>query len=271
MRRPHAVGHPRTGRPLQHHWIERHTEPATDLDLIAARIAKEIVRVDDELAVLEQLDLLRDADVVEGDLGAHLRVAGQHRRGSRNSRQLRKSPQPSPIDVREQMVRHVLLVADRTVERRGETRSDRSRDMQSRNIMVRQNRCFFIDFQGGRTGPLQYDLASLLMDPYVALSPKTITVLYGYYVKRLSAHVGCNEPVFRKGFETCAITRNLQILGAFGHLSRNKGKTYFEAYIPRALQTLLKNIEAYHARDRLPGLRNIVQKAERELALSCKR
>ena len=142
------------------------------------------------------------------------------------------------------------------------------RDMQSRNIMVRQNRCFFIDFQGGRTGPLQYDLASLLMDPYVALSPKTITGLYGYYVKRLSAHVGCNEPVFRKGFETCAITRNLQILGAFGHLSRNKGKTYFEAYIPRALQTLLKNLEAYHARDRLPGLRNIVHKAERGLFIS---
>ena len=137
------------------------------------------------------------------------------------------------------------------------------RDMQSRNIMIHQNRCSIIDFQGGRTGPLQYDLASLLMDPYVALSSKTIITLYDYYVKRLSSHGACDEPVFRKGFETCAITRNLQILGAFGHLSRNKGKTYFETYIPGALQTLIKNLEAYHARDRLPGLRKIVQKAEK--------
>lgn len=142
------------------------------------------------------------------------------------------------------------------------------RDMQSRNIMVHQKRCFFIDFQGGRIGPLQYDLASLLMDPYVALSPETITALYNYYIKRLSANEDCDEPTFRKGFETCSITRNLQILGAFGHLSRNKGKTYFETYIPVALQTLLSNLEAYHARNRLPGLRNIVQKAERRL--SCK-
>ncbi len=142
------------------------------------------------------------------------------------------------------------------------------RDLQSRNIMVRQKRCFIIDFQGGRTGPLQYDLASLLMDPYVALSPKTITVLYDYYVKRLLSIVNCDALAFRKGFETCAITRNLQILGAFGHLSRNKGKAYFEAYIPGALQTLLRNLEAYHARNRLPGLRNIVQQAER--TLSCK-
>jgi aminoglycoside/choline kinase family phosphotransferase len=143
------------------------------------------------------------------------------------------------------------------------------RDMQSRNIMVHQNRCFFIDFQGGRTGPLQYDLASLLVDPYVALSPETITELYNYYVERLSANKACDASAFRKGFETCVITRNLQILGAFGHLSRNKGKTYFETYIPMAIQTLLNNLDAYHARNRLPGLRHIVQKAES--ILSCKR
>jgi aminoglycoside/choline kinase family phosphotransferase len=135
------------------------------------------------------------------------------------------------------------------------------RDMQSRNIMIHQKRCFFIDFQGGRTGPLQYDLASLLLDPYVALSTGTVRTLYHYYFKRLSTFLTCDASVFRKGFETCAITRNLQILGAFGHLSRNQGKSYFEGYIPGALQTLVRNLEAYHARDRLPALRAIVQKA----------
>jgi len=135
------------------------------------------------------------------------------------------------------------------------------RDMQSRNIMVHQNRCFIIDYQGGRTGPLQYDLASLLVDPYVALSPKTRKTLYDYYVEQFSSRVVCDEIAFQKGFETCAVTRNLQILGAFGHLSKNKGKHCFEAYIPGALKTLGQNLEQYHARNRLPGLRTIVQKA----------
>ena len=139
------------------------------------------------------------------------------------------------------------------------------RDMQSRNIMVHQSRCYFIDFQGGRTGPLQYDLASLLVDPYVALPPPVVKMLYNYYVKCLSLHGVIDESAFRKGFETCAITRNLQILGAFGHLSRNKGKPYFEAYIPGALHALLKNLDDYHARDRLSGLCRIVQKAEIKL------
>jgi len=143
------------------------------------------------------------------------------------------------------------------------------RDMQSRNIMVQQKRCYIIDYQGGRTGPLQYDLASLLLDPYVALSSNTRMTLYDYYVKQLSSRVVCDASAFLKKYETCAITRNLQILGAFGNLSKNKGKQYFEAYIPAALRTLRQSIENYHARDYLPGLGKIVIKADK--MLSCKR
>jgi aminoglycoside/choline kinase family phosphotransferase/choline kinase len=139
------------------------------------------------------------------------------------------------------------------------------RDFQSRNIMVHQNRCVFIDFQGGRTGPLQYDLASLLYDPYVGLNQSTILTLYHYYIHQLSNQMVCDEPAFRLGFETCAITRNLQILGAFGHLSRNSGKTYFETYIPGALKTLRQNIETYRMNQQLPGLGNIIQAAEKKL------
>ena len=135
------------------------------------------------------------------------------------------------------------------------------RDMQSRNIMVHRNRCIIIDFQGGRIGPLQYDLASLLLDPYVALSPETVSTLYRYYVGRLPLRKDFDETDFRKGFETCCITRNLQILGAFGHLVGNKNKPFFDKYIPVALQTLTTNLHAYHARDRLTGLQKFVQKA----------
>ena len=131
--------------------------------------------------------------------------------------------------------------------------------------MVHQRRISIIDFQGGRIGPLQYDLASLLMDPYVALSKNWVTKLYDYYVKQLLSFGDRATSVFRKGFETCALTRNLQVLGAFGHLSRNLGKHQFEAYIPVAVQTLLENLENHHARHRLIGLHKMVQKAAGKL------
>jgi aminoglycoside/choline kinase family phosphotransferase/UTP-glucose-1-phosphate uridylyltransferase len=135
------------------------------------------------------------------------------------------------------------------------------RDFQSRNIMLHKNRPFFIDFQGGRLGPLQYDLASLLMDPYVGLSKEDVSSLYDYYLERLASYGFYDVAKFRKGFQTCAVTRNLQILGAFGHLSKNKGKHNFEAYIPRALVTLIQNLENHPECHQLPGLQKIVKQA----------
>ncbi len=112
------------------------------------------------------------------------------------------------------------------------------RDMQSRNIMVKDNDSYFIDFQGGRIGPIQYDLASLLIDPYVELPYPLQAHLLNYSVKRLSARVRLDRDKFCTSYTYCAIIRNMQILGAFGYLSRIKGKTYFEKYIPTALKTL---------------------------------
>ncbi len=131
------------------------------------------------------------------------------------------------------------------------------RDMQSRNIMLKDHRIFFIDFQGGRLGPLQYDLASLLIDPYVELPPSIQTPLVDYCIHRL-AEVSAVDPVkFRACYRYCALTRNLQILGAFAFLSRVKGKKQFEKYIPAALRTLRSNLKASN-RQEFPGLTGIV-------------
>jgi len=145
------------------------------------------------------------------------------------------------------------------------------RDFQSRNIMIHQNRCWFIDFQGGRIGPLQYDLASLLIDPYVALPQEVVTWLYQLYVKKLSSLEAIDPSVFQKGFEACAITRNLQILGAFGHLSKNKGKDYFETYIPIALRTLVHNIKNTRYQKHLTGLCGVIHKAAMKLEVRTNR
>ncbi len=119
------------------------------------------------------------------------------------------------------------------------------RDMQSRNIMVREGRCFFIDFQGARFGPLQYDLASLLIDPYVDLPVSVQNQLLEDYMGRLSAYLSIDPDSFRQGYDFCALTRNLQILGAFGYLSRVKRKASFEAYIPTALTGLQNRLNRF--------------------------
>ncbi|MEA2061567.1 MAG: sugar phosphate nucleotidyltransferase [Thermodesulfobacteriota bacterium] len=117
------------------------------------------------------------------------------------------------------------------------------RDLQSRNIMVKNNQLFFIDFQAARKGPLQYDLASLFIDPYVALSAPLQQELLQYSAETISRLTGFDSHMFIKGFRYCALTRNMQILGAFSHLSQNCGKPFFKQFIPLAVKTLEKGIQ----------------------------
>jgi len=125
--------------------------------------------------------------------------------------------------------------------------------------MVKDNRFYFIDFQGGRLGPIQYDLASLLVDPYVELSRSVQNQLLHLSVEILSSLLNVNPNNFLVCYKYCAITRNLQILGAFAYLSRIKGKRYFEKYIPDAIKTLKHNL-AVLGNTEFPGLRSVVEK-----------
>ncbi len=132
------------------------------------------------------------------------------------------------------------------------------RDLQSRNIMIKNNRFYFIDFQGGRLGPVQYDLASLLIDPYVNLSRSVQDNLLKFGIETLSPVIGIDPDRFLSCYQYCAITRNLQILGAFGFLSRIKKKTYFEKYIPNAIKSLKYNLSSF-GNTEFPNLTSIVR------------
>jgi NDP-sugar pyrophosphorylase family protein len=138
------------------------------------------------------------------------------------------------------LAQEFALLADRALE--NAAIGFMHRDMQSRNIMVKGGKYYFIDFQGGRSGPVQYDLASLLIDPYVDLPDALRSELFDYAAHNLPPELGISLQQFKQGCAYCALTRNLQILGAFGHLSKNKGKLYFEKYIPAALGTLEKTL-----------------------------
>ncbi|MCP4579772.1 MAG: phosphotransferase [Deltaproteobacteria bacterium] len=117
------------------------------------------------------------------------------------------------------------------------------RDFQSRNIMVMDEKIGIIDWQGGRLGPLAYDLSSLLIDPYVRLSDLQKKKIYDAYVDRIKDHNPAWVAPFERDYPYLAIQRNLQILGAFSFLSKVMKKTYFEAYIPSALKTLVSLID----------------------------
>jgi hypothetical protein len=112
------------------------------------------------------------------------------------------------------------------------------RDFQSRNLFITGGRLRVIDFQGGRLGPLGYDAASLLIDPYVNLSPAWQTELLTYYLDLLQDRLEVDQAAFREQYYHLALCRNLQILGAYGYLTKVKGKDQFARYIPAALEGL---------------------------------
>ncbi len=112
------------------------------------------------------------------------------------------------------------------------------RDYQSRNLMVYDDEIRIIDFQGARLGPLAYDLASLLFDPYVNLSPSERETIFEYYVKRASSRLSLDVDSFKHGYMYLAVQRVMQMLGAFGFLTLHKGKPFFEPFILPALGNL---------------------------------
>lgn len=112
------------------------------------------------------------------------------------------------------------------------------RDFQSKNLIINRGRIGVLDWQGGRLGPLQYDLASLLLDPYVGLREEEKVVLHDHYVRLLKERIPGISASFNRYYPYLAIQRNLQILGAFSYLGMIQGKRGFLAYIPLALQSL---------------------------------
>lgn len=117
------------------------------------------------------------------------------------------------------------------------------RDFQSRNLIVRGDRIGIVDWQGGRLGPLQYDLASLLIDPYVGLRGEERALLYDYYLTLAEKRLPGVSKSFSMYYPYLAIQRNLQILGAFSYLGDVQGKKWFLDYITPALGSLESLLE----------------------------
>ena len=117
------------------------------------------------------------------------------------------------------------------------------RDYHSRNLMMRGDRLFIIDFQDARLGPDTYDLVSLLRDSYVDLPWSVVDDLIAYF---LALQGRSSEPEeFRRRFDLMALQRNLKALGTFGYQTTARQNPVYIQYIPRTLNYVRENVRRY--------------------------
>ncbi|MFT4548817.1 MAG: aminoglycoside/choline kinase family phosphotransferase [Verrucomicrobiales bacterium] len=110
------------------------------------------------------------------------------------------------------------------------------RDFQSENVMVRDGEVFLIDYQGLRLGRPEYDVASLLYDPYVGISDAERGELLRMYFEIAELNVDYDE--WLGVFYRCAAQRLMQAMGAYGFLGVGKGRVDFLKHIPVARERL---------------------------------
>lgn len=112
------------------------------------------------------------------------------------------------------------------------------RDLQARNILVHEGEPWFIDFQGGRRGPLQYDLASLLFQVKAQLPPELREHLLAMYLLELQKYKAVDGKEFRRLFDGFVLHRLLQVLGAYGFRGYFERKAHFITSVPLAVEQL---------------------------------
>jgi len=112
------------------------------------------------------------------------------------------------------------------------------RDFQSRNVMLRNGHPFFLDYQGGRKGALQYDVASLLYDAKADLPPELRQQLLDHYIDKLADFIMLERQVFMQHYYAYVYVRIMQALGAYGFRGFYERKAHFLQSVPYALRNL---------------------------------
>jgi len=130
------------------------------------------------------------------------------------------------------------------------------RDFQSRNIMLQDGDPFFVDYQGGRKGALQYDIASLLYDAKADLPPELRQQLLDHYLDRLSSFIKLDRAAFLQHFYPYVYIRIMQALGAYGFRGFYERKAHFLQSVPYALKNLRWLLHNVRLPIPLPALMN---------------
>jgi aminoglycoside/choline kinase family phosphotransferase len=112
------------------------------------------------------------------------------------------------------------------------------RDFQARNIMIHQEELFFIDYQGGRKGPLQYDVVSLLFQAKAAIPHEKRLQLLDFYLNEVESLIEIDREQFKNYYYGFVLLRTMQVLGAYGFKGYYQRKAHFLTSIPFALRNL---------------------------------
>jgi len=132
------------------------------------------------------------------------------------------------------------------------------RDFQSRNILVYNDELYFVDYQGGRKGALQYDVASLLFQAKVNLPPSARDELLNYYLDQANQKSKIKTQKFLRYYYGYVLIRLLQTLGAYGFRGYYENKSHFLLSIPFALKNLQWLVDENHIPKKLPEMKRIL-------------
>lgn len=129
------------------------------------------------------------------------------------------------------------------------------RDFQSRNIMMKNGRPFFIDYQGGRKGALQYDLASLLWQSKAAIPHPIRKELLDHYLTQVEKLIPIDKKEFIEYYYGYVLIRCIQVLGAYGFRGLHERKDHFLSSIPYAIENLKWLLENTQLNVEIPELK----------------
>lgn len=116
------------------------------------------------------------------------------------------------------------------------------RDFQSRNVMIHDGRPFFIDFQGGRRGPIYYDVASFVGQARACYTPDVVERMVDAYLCALDEYIHVERAVFMRALTLFRVFRLLQNLGTYGFRGLYEHKKAFVETIPGALAQLTEQL-----------------------------
>ena len=128
------------------------------------------------------------------------------------------------------------------------------RDLQSRNVMVRDGEPYFIDFQGGRRGPIYYDVASFVWHARSGFPDALKAKLVDSYLEALSEYVEVDSAGFMVSLKKFVLFRSLQVLGAYGFRGWTEHKANFVVNIPKAVEGLRELLQDQDLTDAYPYL-----------------
>jgi aminoglycoside/choline kinase family phosphotransferase len=132
------------------------------------------------------------------------------------------------------------------------------RDFQSRNVMLKNSKVYFIDYQGGRRGALQYDLASLLYDGKADIPQSVRQQLFDFYITELKKYIPVKDTDFTAYFKGFVLIRIMQAMGAYGFRGFYEKKEHFLKSIPFALKNLEHLLSDINLPVQLPELLNVL-------------